>query len=165
MVAACNLKGGNGHHYTEAGYPQIQQERDENMKNRVAMLSALFALTSVVSFAAAIDGKWTAETQGRNGPQTQTLMLKADGAKLTGSLDGGRGGATDITEGKIDGANVTFKIERAGRDGAKQVTTYTGTLMGDDLTLTPMRDAGAGGGGGGGGKGGAPMPLAFKRAK
>src|SRR5262249_37423780 len=121
------------------------------MKNRVAMFSALFALSSVVTFAAAIDGKWTAETQRRNGPETQTLMLKADGMKLTGSLDGGRGGATDISEGKIDGMNVSFKIERAGRDGAKQVTTYTGTLMGDDLMLTPMRE---GGGGGGGGKGG-----------
>ena len=127
-----------------------------NMKNRLVMFCALLALTSMVTFAAAIDGKWTVETQGRNGPQTQTLTLKADGSKLTGSLDGGRG-PSDITEGKIDGTNVTFNIVRAGRDGAAQTTTYTGTLMGDDLTLTPVRA-------GGGGKG-TPMPLAFKRAK
>ncbi len=126
------------------------------MKNRLLMLCALLALTSMVTFAAAIDGKWTVTTEGRNGPQTQTLTLKADGGKLTGSLDGGRGPA-DIMEGKIDGANVSFKMVRAGRDGANQTTTYTGTLMGDDLTLTPVRE-------GGGGKG-APMPLAFKRAK
>ena len=123
------------------------------------MLCALLALTAMVTFAAAIDGKWTVTTEGRQGPQTQTLTLKADGTKLTGSLDGGRGGPTDITEGKIDGTNVTFNVVRAGRDGAAQTTTYTGTLMGDDLTLTPVRA------GGGGGKGGAPMPLAFKRAK
>ena len=110
----------------------------------------------MVTFAAAIDGKWTAETQGRNGPQTQTLMLKADGSKLTGSPDGGRGPA-DIMEGKIDGTNVTFKMVRAGRDGANQTTVYAGTLMGDDLKLTATRE-------GGGGKGG-PQELAFKRAK
>jgi hypothetical protein len=61
----------------------------------------------MVTFGAAIDGKWTVETQGRNGSQTQTLTVKADGSKLTGSLDGGRGGA-EIKQGKIDGMNVRF---------------------------------------------------------
>jgi hypothetical protein len=130
-----------------------------NMKNRLLMICGLLALTSMVTFAAAIDGKWTVETQGRNGPQTQTLTLKADGSKLTGNLDGGRGPA-DITEGTIEGNNVSFKITRAGRDGNPNTTTYTGTLSGDDLKLTPM---GGGGGGKGGGK--APAELAFKRAK
>jgi hypothetical protein len=130
-----------------------------NMKNRVVLFCALLAATCMVLMAAAIDGKWTAETQGRNGPQTQTLTLKADGSKLTGNLDGGRGPA-DISEGKIDGSSVSFKITRAGRDGASIVTTYTGTLDGDDLKLTPMQE---GGGGKGGGKG--PVEMAFKRAK
>lgn len=130
------------------------------MKNRFLMFCALLAVTCLVASAAAIDGKWTAETQGRNGPQTQTLMLKADGSKLTGSLDGGRG-ATDIMEGTVTGNNVSFKIVRAGRDGANVTTTYTGTLSGDELKLTPMADAAAGGKGGGK----APMEMTFKRAK
>jgi len=130
-----------------------------NMKNRLVMFCALLALTSMVTFAAAIDGKWTVTTEGRNGPQTQTLTLKADGNKLTGNLDGGRGPA-DISEGKIDGNSVVFQITRNGRDGTPQTTTYSGTLAGDDLKLTP---SGGGGGGKGGGK--APAELAFKRAK
>jgi hypothetical protein len=126
-----------------------------NMKNRLLMICGLLALTSMVTFAAAIDGKWTVTTEGRNGPQTQTLTLKADGGKLTGSLDGGRGPA-DIMEGKIDGNNVSFKMVRAGRDGANQTTTYTGTLAGDDLKLSQVRDP----------AGKAALPdLAFKRAK
>ena len=119
---------------------------------KVVMFCALLALTSMIAFGAAIDGKWTAETQGRNGPQTQTLMLKADGMKLTGNLDGGRGGPVEIKEGKMDGMNVSFKVTRAGRDGADQTITYTGMLMGDDLKLTAT-----------GGRG--PQELPFKRAK
>lgn len=131
---------------------------------RVAVFSALLAATCMVTFAADIDGKWTAETQGRNGPQTQTLMLKASGSTLTGSLDGGRG-ATDIANGKIEGSNVSFDIVRQGRDGNPNTTNYKGTLSGDDLKLTVTRQAPAGGGGGGGGGKGGPQEMAFKRAK
>jgi hypothetical protein len=92
------------------------------------------------------------------------LTLKFDGSTLTGSLQGGRGGAVDITEGKVDGANVSFKVTRAARNGGNQTTTYTGTLAGDDLKLTISRPAGGGGGRRGGGRGG-PQELAFKRVK
>jgi hypothetical protein len=131
---------------------------------KVLTICALTALTCVLTLAADIDGKWTVQTQGRNGAQTQTLTLKSEGSALTGSLAGGRGGAVDITEGKIDGANVSFKVTRAGRNGGNQTTTYTGTLAGDDLKLTVVRPAGGGGGRRGGGRGG-PQELAFKRAK
>ena len=119
----------------------------------------LLTLGAVNLLAASVDGKWTAETQGRNGTQTQTLTLKTSGATLTGSLDMGRG-ATDITEGKLDGSNVTFKVTRQGRNGAT-TTSYTGSLSGDDLKLTATRE----GGGGGNGRGGGPQQLDFKRAK
>jgi hypothetical protein len=131
-----------------------------HMKNRVVLVSALLASTGLVALGAGIDGKWTVTTQGRQGDQTQTLMLKSSGMNLTGSLDPGNGMAVDITEGMIHDTDVSFKVTRMGRDGNPQVTTYKGTLSGDDLKLTPMRE---GGGGGGGGKG--PQELAFKRAK
>jgi hypothetical protein len=128
-----------------------------NMKNRLVLFCALLALTSMVTFAAAIDGKYTAETPGRGGgaPTTNTLTLKADGSNLTGSLDGGRG-PTDISEGKIDGMNVTFKVVQDLGDKGKRTSTYTGMLMGDDLKLTVTREPA--------GKGG-PQDMAFKRAK
>ena len=69
-----------------------------------------------------------------------------------------KGRATDITEGKIDGMDVSFKATRAGRNG-NATTTYTGKLMGDDLKLTPTREGGAGG------KGGGAQELDFKRTK
>jgi hypothetical protein len=140
-------------------------KREMSMK-KVVIFGALTALACVLTLGADIDGKWTVQTQGRNGAQTQTLTLKFDGSTLTGSLQGGRGGAVDIAEGKVDGANVSFKVTRAARNGGNQTTTYTGTLAGDDLKLTISRPAGGGGGGGGrrGGRGG-PQELDFKRAK
>jgi hypothetical protein len=122
------------------------------MKNRLMTLCALLALTCMVALGANIDGKWTRENQGKNGPTTQTLTLKADGSKLTGSLDGGRGGPTDISEGTVMGNDITFKITRQGRDGTPTTTSYKGTLSGDTLKLT--FDAGRG-----------PQDQEFKRAQ
>lgn len=128
---------------------------------KVAMLCALLAIASAIAFGAAIDGKWTVETQGRNGSQTQTLTLQSDGSKLTGSLTGARGRSVEITEGKIDGSNVSFKVVRNGRDGASVTIVYTGTLSGDDLKLTLARDGGRGRGRGRG----AARVLDYKRVK
>jgi hypothetical protein len=126
--------------------------------NKLAMFWALAALTCMVVLGAAIDGKWTVQTEGRSGTQTMTLTLQSDGSNLTGNLAGGRGGSVEITEGKIDGANVSFKVTRAGRDGGTQTVTYSGTLSGDDLKLTAR-----GGRGGGRGRGRGGRELAFKR--
>ena len=96
---------------------------------------ALAALTLWVSFAADIDGKWTGQVQGRNGPQTQTLMLKADGNTLTGSVQGGRGGPVEISNGTIDGNNVSFTVVREFSDN-KITQEYKGMLAGGELKLT-----------------------------
>jgi hypothetical protein len=123
------------------------------MKNRLMMLCALLALTCMVALGANIDGKWTRENAGRDGKTTtQTLTLKADGSKLTGSLDGGRGGPTDISEGMIMGNDIMFKITRQGRDGTPTTVSYKGTLSGDSLKIS--FDNGRG-----------PQDQEFKRAK
>jgi len=110
---------------------------------------ALLALTGLVLLAADIDGTWTAETQGKNGPQTNTLTLISKGGELTGKLDnGGKGGPADISEGKIEGSNVTFKVVRDF--GGKQVSQeWKGTITGGELTLQNSQ-----------GKGG---PVIFKK--
>ena len=130
------------------------------MKNRVVLVSALLASTCMVALAQGLTGSGPSQRQGRNGDQTQTLMLKSSGMNLTGSLDPGNGMAVEITEGMIHDTDVSFKVTRMGRDGNPQVTTYKGTLEGDDLKLTPTRE---GGGGKGGGRRG--QELGFKRAK
>lgn|SRR5579872_946386 len=123
---------------------------------------------------ASINGKWTAEVQGRNGTVTQTLVLNASGNSLTGSFQGARGGAVDISDGTIDGNNVSFKVVREF-NGNQFTQQYKGTLSDSgELDLTVSRGGGArrGGGGGsgfGGSKGGrggrgGQRNLVFKKA-
>src|ERR1035438_2175339 len=79
---------------------------------------------------------------GRKGAQGRpmTITLKADGAKLTGSIPGfGRGGdeappPTEISNGKVDGNNVSFEVTREF-NGNSMTTKYEGTMSGDELKL------------------------------
>jgi len=81
---------------------------------------------------------WT--QAGRNGgpDRTNTLVLKLDGDKLTGNVMApGRGGAaaaaTDIADGKLTGADISFNVVR-DFNGMSMTNKYTGTLA--DGTIT-----------------------------
>ena len=88
----------------------------KTIRGSIRCLIALAALTLWVSFAADIDGKWTGQVEGRNGPQTQTLMLKASGGTLTGSIQGRQGEPVEISNGTIgDGGAVAFTVVREFR--------------------------------------------------
>ncbi len=101
------------------------------MKIRLALLACSLA---VAAFAADVSGKWTFEAQGRQGQtMTTTITLKADGSNLTGSVSG-RQGDTDITNGKVDGDNVSFDVVREF-NGNKFTTHYNGKVSGDEMKL------------------------------
>jgi hypothetical protein len=74
---------------------------------------------------------WT--TPGRNGgaDRTNTLVLKLDGDKLTGKLSApGRGGTvneTEIADGKVTGADISFAVVRS-YNGNSFTNKYSGTL-------------------------------------
>jgi len=129
------------------------------MKKYFVSLMALVALSALVVFAQSVDGKWTRETQGKAGPQTQTLTLKNAGGKLTGTLEGGggKGAPAEIRDGSVKGNEVEFKIEREF-GGNKVTQKYKGTVSATELKLTMEQE---GGGGKGGGKG--PQEMVFKK--
>lgn len=113
------------------------------MKLRIALMTtALAGLTALAAFAADIDGKWTAETQGKSG--AQTLTLKAEGSKLTGQMEGGRGGAVAISDGTVNGNNISFKVVREF-NGYTVEQTFKGALAGSELKLSsgPLKRGGA----------------------
>ena len=140
------------------------------------VLGAAAAVVPVLAFAqGGAAGKWTGEQQGRNGAQPVTLELKVDGAKLTGTMKTGDNAALQISDGKMDGSKVSFKVTQSFGGNDVQIT-WSGEVNGDELTL--MREfagggggrgggSGGGGGGGGGGRGGGRgnQPLTLKRAK
>jgi hypothetical protein len=59
-----------------------------------AFIVCLLALPGAALAQGSVDGKWVGEIQGGRGPQPVTLTLTADGGKLSGTVLGGRGGAS-----------------------------------------------------------------------
>jgi hypothetical protein len=109
------------------------------MKNRLFMLFAMFTLATMVMFGADITGKWVSEATGKGGPQT--FNLKQDGALLTGTIEGGRGGPVEIKNGKVDGDKIYFEVTRE-MQGNSITIKYTGHVTATSLTLS--YDAGRG---------------------
>lgn len=108
------------------------------MTKKLLFVTTILLVAALAVFAADVTGKWAYEQQGRNGAQTVTLNLKADGSNLTGSLEGGRGGPVEISNGKIDGDNVSFEVTRAF-NGNSFTTKYKGTVSGSEMKLTVER--------------------------
>ena len=103
---------------------------------RIRLLTVLCVAALVVTFtamAADVSGTWTGEQQGRNGPQTVTLNLKAEGNTLNGTITG-RGGETAISDGKVDGDNVSFTVTREF-NGNTMKMKYSGAVSGSELKL------------------------------
>ncbi len=129
------------------------------MKKNILARGAAVMLLSMALLAADIDGKWVLESQGPNGKQTQTLTLKAEGGKLTGTMDN-QGtvvdGKVNITDGTVDGSKVAFTVVR-DMNGAQISRKFSGTLAGADLKLTAETTVGPGGGNG------AAQDMVFKK--
>ncbi len=118
----------------------------------------LFVVAFVAMAADAITGKWVYEqTFGRGGggggnmpPRQVTLDLKADGAKLTGTMTmPGRPGGdppppAQITNGKVDGNNLSFDVTREF-GGNSFTTKYKGVVNGNEMKLTSTMDNPQGG--------------------
>ena len=112
----------------------------------------------LAALAADIDGKWTGQVETQQGAMDITIVFKADGEKLTGTLTNQLGEAA-IKDGSIKGDAVAFKVEREFQ-GTKFTVVYKGKLAGDELKLTRTFEGEFPGGQ-------TPPPLDFtvKRAK
>lgn len=100
-------------------------------------------LASILVWAADVTGKWTAEMQGRGGnTMTVTMNLKAEGNTLTGTVSG-RNRDTDISDGKIDGNNISFSVVREF-NGNQFKQNYKGTVEGDTIHFTVTTEGGQG---------------------
>lgn len=101
------------------------------------------ALLALTALAADVTGKWTAQVPGRGGQTREaTFNFKADGNTLTGTVSG-RMGDTPISDGKIDGDQISFtQTMEFGGNSVKLI--YKGTVSGDAIKFTRTRDGGEG---------------------
>jgi hypothetical protein len=114
------------------------------MTKKLLFVTTILLALTFTAFAADVSGKWVYEQPGRGGgnPSKITLTLKQDGAKLTGneSRPGRDGNAmeTEISDGKVDGSNISFKVTR-NFNGNSFVSDFTGTVSGDEIKLKITR--------------------------
>ena len=112
---------------------------------RITLLLCTLALLGLfVSSAMAespVDGKWIAQVPGRDGQTRETTFtFKADGAKLTGTVSG-RQADRPISDGKIEGNNLSFNLVYSG-GGGEMKFTYTGVLAGNEIKFKRTREGG-----------------------
>jgi len=97
----------------------------------MGLLVVLGLGTPVLAADATGTWKWTVERGGNT--IEQTLKLKQDGDKLTGTMVGRDGNETAIEDAKVSGDTVTFKVTREF-NGNKFVINYMGKVEGDTIT-------------------------------
>lgn len=141
------------------------------MKTLATAIAAL-ALAASPMLAADATGKWEAALPGPQGEMAFVFDLSADGEKLTGKVSNELMGDSEIKDGTISGAEISFKHEL--ERGPRVITfSYSGKIKGDEMELTRRVEAAGGGkkGGqrpprdgerpGGGGRGGMGREITF----
>ncbi len=123
---------------------------------KLLAFTTVLVLAAGMAVAADIDGKWEGEVQGMGGdPMKISYTFKADGTTLTGTTKGMDGNDLQITDGKIEGNQLSYSIDFGGMP-----MKFKGVLKGDQIELTmDMGDMGGGGGA-------PPMdPIILKKVK
>ena len=95
----------------------------------------ILSLSALAVSAQGAAGKWNASVETQQGAMTMDFEFAVDGSNLTGSMSNSMMGTTAITEGKIDGNNLSFIVAMQGPNGAMTMN-YKGVVNGDELTLT-----------------------------
>jgi hypothetical protein len=108
----------------------------------LVILAATFA---AVAPAADISGTWKGTAQNQGATIERTFVFKVDGTRLTGETTSEMMGKSAITDGKIDGNNISFTISARFQDNEMKLN-YKGKVTGDTIKLTVDFQGGGGGG-------------------
>jgi hypothetical protein len=106
---------------------------------RLLFLLVAFTLSAL---AADIAGTWKATAEGPNGNMERTFVFQVDGNKLTGETTSTMMGKSTITDGKVDGDNLSFTITVKFQDNEMKLN-YKGKVTGNEIHFTTeMADGG-----------------------
>jgi hypothetical protein len=123
----------------------------------VVILSAMLA----TAWGADITGKWEGEMDMMGQSMTLGFIFKVAGSELTGTSIGPQGNETPISEGKINGDDISFVVKVTGQ--MEMTINYKGKISGEEIKLTMQMDMGGMGGPPGGEGMGGPPELVLKR--
>lgn len=109
---------------------------------RLALAAVVLAVIGVANLARGADdatGTWKWSATFNNNTVEQTLKLKVEGDKLTGSMLGRDNQETKITDATIKGNEIAFTVTREV-GGQTRTTKYKGTVSGDTIKGKIARD-------------------------
>ena len=78
-----------------------------------------------------VDGSWNISIETPIGTRQATLTVAAAGSELTGT-QAADGNSTSITDGKVDGDNVSWKV--AITNPMPMTLEFSGTVNGDKIS-------------------------------
>lgn len=110
-------------------------------------LASILALAGLPAAAQQVEGTWNASVETPNGPMQFTFDLDVEGDELTGSMSNEFMGETPISNGMVDGNEVSFSLTIEGGPGGSMTINYEGEVEGDELMLTSTFEDGPPGGG------------------
>jgi hypothetical protein len=118
------------------------------MKTLLCLCAAvMMALTPITAKAATdVTGTWAGELKGPDGGAggiQLSFTFKQDGAKLTGTVQAAQGEPIAISDGKIDGDKISFKVVIQG--GMTIIHEGTINAAGDEIKLGSKSDQGPSG--------------------
>ena len=97
-------------------------------------LAVLTFASAMVAYAADISGTWKGTADFGGGAVERSFAFKVDGKKLTGETTSERMGRSIITDGVVDGDDVSFTI--TGKIQDNDVTIhYKGQVKGSEMKL------------------------------
>jgi hypothetical protein len=99
------------------------------MIRRACLTGSVILLTAAMGLAADVDGRWEGTINGPDGDFKIGFNFKADGAKLTGTVESPNGDI-EISDGKVEGDQISFKTKFEDND-----VTHHGTISGDTIQL------------------------------
>jgi hypothetical protein len=94
----------------------------------LAVLILISCTVAIADSAADVAGTWSVQVSGDAGSASQTIILKQDGNKITGSFKGPRQSGT--VDGTVDGNAIKFHVK------ARASLDYVGTVDGDSMKGT-----------------------------
>lgn len=101
------------------------------MLQKLSTLIMLMFVSSTLWAQTAVDGTWDFAMNSEMGAVNAKVMMKAEGAVLTGEFDMGNGRKWVIEDGTITGNAITFNINR---DGASMTYVMSGSVDGNSIT-------------------------------
>lgn len=113
------------------------------MTNRRVLGGLILAFIALSAQAQNVGGKWMGSVDAQGVPFELVFEFTVAGAELTGALMNEFIGEIPISDGMVDGDEISFKLNIDMGPAGAMTINYTGVVNGNELELTSTFEGGA----------------------